>query len=698
MTTSPKESGKSSIGAVSASLSNGTLVQYEDDGQVFLASIIGLKKDKLLAINHRGRELELGKGRMYPLPGREPSTVGSTAARTQYLATLATALDEKAATIDVGEIWSFVHEELREYTVKELSELYFGSDTLEYHAALRIALIREKTHFKRDKENFEPRAQATVEELKKAEDVKRKKLAARGITLAFLQQRISEPECEIPFELQDNFCLMAEVAANVQHLDAARQREGKELVSLCATALGVSDNNPIEKQAFTVLLKVHYFQKDTNLSFIRNEIPLIHGESARIEADQIVVPDELSQFPEAEINFRTDLTRVRSVTIDDISTKDMDDALSIEQTVDGYQLGIHITDVAWAVPPGSALDRAAKRRATSIYCADGTINMLPEAMSEAKLSLWQGAVRPCLSCLVNVDRSYKIIDTRVVPSFIRSAERYTYDQVDELLESGDPTLLLINDIAAACEAARIEKGAIKVHKREVVPFVDASGTVRLQEIDEDSPARALVAEMMVFGNSIIARFASDKGIPFLFRGQERPEPEPQEQKAETAEGPAKDFGARTKLKKSTVGFVASFHSSLGLDAYAQATSPIRRYMDLCHQRQLISYFKTGKPWLTQEDFEPLAFEVENYLQAATLASRETKRFWLQRYLEQRGRDRTIEATVVRTDQKSPLVELDEVYLTVFVRTPKSVKLGDRLTLRLTSSDPHTDYVRFEVAS
>ena len=329
MTTSPKESGKSSIGAVSASLSNGTLVQYEDDGQVFLASIIGLKKDKLLAINHRGRELELGKGRMYPLPGREPSTVGSTAARTQYLATLATALDEKAATIDVGEIWSFVHEELREYTVKELSELYFGSDTLEYHAALRIALIREKTHFKRDKENFEPRAQATVEELKKAEDVKRKKLAARGITLAFLQQRISEPECEIPFELQDNFCLMAEVAANVQHLDAARQREGKELVSLCATALGVSDNNPIEKQAFTVLLKVHYFQKDTNLSFIRNEIPLIHGESARIEADQIVVPDELSQFPEAEINFRTDLTRVRSVTIDDISTKDMDDALSI---------------------------------------------------------------------------------------------------------------------------------------------------------------------------------------------------------------------------------------------------------------------------------------------------------------------------------------------------------------------------------
>jgi exoribonuclease-2 len=194
----------------------------------------------------------------------------------------------------------------------------------------------------------------------------------------------------------------------------------------------------------------------------------------------------------------------------------------------------------------------------------------------------------------------------------------------------------------------------------------------------------------------MAKFAADNDIPVLYRGQERPDDAQQETNEDVPEGPAKDYVARAKLKKSTVALDPQHHAGLGVSHYIQATSPIRRYMDLCHQRQFLSHFKSGKPWLTREQLEPLAREVENHLQSALQASRETKRFWLLRYLEQRDRKRTIAGTVVRLDGKSPLVELDEVYLTVFIRTSKQVRLGDRLNLRISSLDPHLDYVRFEV--
>jgi exoribonuclease-2 len=237
---------------------------------------------------------------------------------------------------------------------------------------------------------------------------------------------------------------------------------------------------------------------------------------------------------------------------------------------------------------------------------------------------------------------------------------------------------------------------MRVHKREVVPHLENDGTVSLQEIDEDSPSRALVAEMMVLANSLFAEYASQHGIPILFRAQEKPDEEPTEVNGQAPVGPARDFGSRVKMKKSTVGIVAQPHAGLGVKAYSQLTSPIRRYMDLCHQRQLLSFMQRGRPWLEAKEFEELSQRVEVHLQAATLASRETRRFWLLRYLEQRPRSESITGTVVRTDLKSPLIELDEVFITLFARAPRALKLGDRVTMKISAVEPHADYVRLEI--
>jgi exoribonuclease-2 len=202
--------------------------------------------------------------------------------------------------------------------------------------------------------------------------------------------------------------------------------------------------------------------------------------------------------------------------------------------------------------------------------------------------------------------------------------------------------------------------------------------------------------MMVLANSLMARFALKNKIPVIYRGQEGPDANARQALVGVPDGPAKDFTARTKLKKSIMSFEPSHHSGLGLDAYIQATSPIRRYTDLCHQRQFISFFRRSKPWIDRAEFEPLSLEVELHNNAANLASRETKRYWLLRYLEQRKRGQPIEGTIVRLDTKSPLVELDEVYLTTFVKTPRPVRLGERLSLKVASVDPLGDYIRVEL--
>jgi exoribonuclease-2 len=672
----------------------GALVHYDDDGQLILGVVVGAKKDKISILTLRSRELDLIPSRLYVLPGKLTGEISSKSARVSRLQEIAQQVEAQASAFDVAELWSFVHEESRAYTVSELSSLYLGVDDLISHAAVRVALVRERIHFKRDRDRFEPRPQHVVEDLRRAEEAKALKHALRQRALEFLEMRVSDPAINIPAELRDPLRLIEEVAAIIVHTDPARQKDAREFVHLCGERLGLPESMPIEKRAFEILIKIGIFNEHSNLALIRHDIPTEHSADVEMEVQAITAPETVIAFSESERAFRRDLTGQLAFTIDDISTLDMDDALTLQRTPDGYELGIHITDVTAAVVPGSRTDRAAKRRATSLYCADRTINMLPLRLAEDICSLKVGAVRPCISVLISLSESLEIVSKQVCGSFIRVGCRYTYDEVDELLEAGDSTLLVLHEIAAALEGGRIGKGAMRVHKREVVPFFE-DGKVRLLEIEEDSPARLLVSEMMVLANTVMAEFAAEHGIPVLFRGQERPDDRTDEadKSTDVPEGPAKDFSARTKLKKSSVSFAPIRHAGLGVDSYIQATSPIRRYMDLCHQRQILSFLKEGRACISPDEFERIAGEVELPLQQAGLASRETKRYWLLRYLEQRERNRPIEGTVVRVDLKNPLVELDEIYITVLVRLSQKVSLGQRLLLRITAIDPHADYVR-----
>ncbi|RME58530.1 MAG: RNB domain-containing ribonuclease, partial [Candidatus Dadabacteria bacterium] len=162
------------------------------------------------------------------------------------------------------------------------------------------------------------------------------------------------------------------------------------------------------------------------------------------------------------------------------------------------------------------------------------------------------------------------------------------------------------------------------------------------------------------------------------------------------QGAAREYKMMAGLKPSLFTTEVSKHATLGLNAYAQASSPIRRYLDLINQRQILAVLRGKKPPYTVEDLQRIILYTEPLLSQALNASRQSKRFWLLEYLRRRkksGND-LIEGVVLRNDLRWPLVQLDEVFLKTPVRIETSkVKVGDKIKLKLLSVEPRNDYLK-----
>jgi len=138
------------------------------------------------------------------------------------------------------------------------------------------------------------------------------------------------------------------------------------------------------------------------------------------------------------------------------------------------------------------------------------------------------------------------------------------------------------------------------------------------------------------------------------------------------------------------------HSSLGLSLYTQATSPIRRYLDLIIQRQIVHYLAHNEPYYTRQDLDRIILEGDASLQLARYLSTESKRFWLLTYLARSVKNNPfVNATVVRTDLKNPIIHLDGVYLTTPIQLARPVTPGEHLKLKILFVDPRRDQIRFE---
>src|SRR6266542_5570587 len=320
-----------------------------------------------------------------------------------------------------------------------------------------------------------------------------------------------------------------------------------------------------------------------------------------------------------QLDGREDLRNEFVVTIDPDDARDFDDAIHVEKIANGgWDLGVHIADVAAYVEPGSALDREARHRGNSVYLPDRVVPMLPERLSNGVCSLHPGVDRFTHSVFIHFDKHGTAKSARFVHSIIRSAHRLTYKQAYAILTATPSDQLgerlhLAWELAALLRQKRFEHGALDLDFPEVKVWVDKEGhPVKLERVENDK-SHQLIEEFMLAANEAVARELKKRAIPTIYRIHENPDPDKLAEYREFVlsfnykAGDLTHRAERQRLLASTrgkpeeqalkVALLKSLkraryspqplgHYGLAKTNYLHFTSPIRRYADLVVHRAL----------------------------------------------------------------------------------------------------------------
>ncbi len=339
---------------------------------------------------------------------------------------------------------------------------------------------------------------------------------------------------------------------------------------------------------------------------------------------------------------RRDLTALDTFTVDPVTARDFDDAVSASVDGDGIRLWIHIADVAAHVRPGSRLDREAARRANSVYVPGSVEPMLPLALSADACSLVPGADRLAVTTEVLLAADGEPRSATFYRSRIRSDERLSYEQLDEYFAGrAAPSELIAEPLDLARRAAaalrdRRRGSALEVSTAEPEFEFDSEGGVVRAHAVEQTEAHGLIEQLMICANERVADHLDRRKVPTIYRVHERPDPArvdaliaklaaldvptppvPKEissisptqageivaeaSRLVTREAERRGHGRAAytslvlrSLKPALYSDRNLGHAGLGSPAYAHFTSPIRRYPDLVAHRALLSTLGAGE--------------------------------------------------------------------------------------------------------
>jgi exoribonuclease-2 len=361
----------------------------------------------------------------------------------------------------------------------------------------------------------------------------------------------------------------------------------------------------------------------------------------------------------------------------------------------GTRIGVHIADAGTLIPIGGAIDIEADRRMATLYVPDGKIDMLPVGVAKGVGSMDPEQSRCALSMFVTVDASGETSELEVVPSVVRSTEALTYEDADRAMEGDDgrraSALAQLQHAGDTLRARREAAGAINIEQPEMVVAVSHTGEVAVRVLERSSPSRRLVTEMMVLCNSLLGEYCRDNELPAIFRSQEPPDldrvgltsPELPEGMNEVLHR----FLLTRCFFPAQVGTLARAHSGLGVAAYLQATSPLRRYPDLVVQRQISSFLAGGEPIYDAEAVGSVSARAALQLRELAQAEGARKRYWFLKYLQQSRMGSLFEATVLDNQpRRLAMLDLSEYPSRIRSEIPQDVAPGDVVTLKLQGVD------------
>ncbi|WP_259731506.1 MULTISPECIES: RNB domain-containing ribonuclease [Synechococcales] len=398
---------------------------------------------------------------------------------------------------------------------------------------------------------------------------------------------------------------------------------------------------------------------------------------------------------------RLDLTALRTYSLDDADTAEIDDALSLETVGDGRRrLWVHIADPGRLIAADSPLDLEARQRASSLYLAARVVPMFPLSLAAGPFSLRQGQRCAAWSTAIELDSDGAVHSASIQRSWVRPTYRLTYADGDELIELAPPQeadLAELHGLLLLRRGWRERQGALSMEQPE--------GRIRCRderaelEVTELSAARALVAEAMILNGAVVADYGVRHGLALPYRSQPASELPPASELNALPAGPVRHAALRRCLSRGSSGVRPAPHFSLGLGAYVQATSPIRRYADLLVQRQLAALADEGGTPLDEQALAELLEGLDPVVREGIQISREDQRHWQQVWFEQQRAEcwDGLFLRWLRPQDRLGLVHLESLALDQAVLCPETSSPGDPLVVRVSAVDSLADLLRLEAS-
>ena len=528
----------------------GTVVEYLDQGRLRPGLVTREQADNLQVLDASGREKSVARDLIMI---RHPDRRADAGNLPAVLAALEAERATLASELDLELLWGVVHEQGRSFTAGDLSELFFGRRSNTAASVMFEALLNDRLYFVRRHMEFVARSPDQVERLRGQNEKARLRSDEYRKTQGLLRAIIGDGVELAP----------ADAAPLVDQLTRYLKNPSTRANELTAMLSNAAPEVDPAEAAFEILERLHAAPDVPRFALIGG-LRMEFSEAANLEAQQ------------AQAAARPEVEDLYAVTIDDEETLEIDDALGCEPTPEGgLRVRVCISLVADFLKRGGEMDREAAARAATVYLPEATVRMLPEEISCRRASLIAGQSRPALVTDVTLSAGGELLSSSIYPAGIKVAQRLDYDLADRLLrnESGESspagaTVRRLHEMGLKLRERRMRVGAALFTRSEAKVKV-RNGTIEISVVENSSPSRQLVAEFMLLSNFVAATFATDNRIPIIYRVQP-------------------GIGGDPATQRPRLSLYPELHAGIGLERYAQLSSPIRRYGDLVLQRQLVA--------------------------------------------------------------------------------------------------------------
>jgi exoribonuclease-2 len=659
-------------------MSQGKIIEYIDQGRFVCTICLQDKGNRLHLLTPSNREVNLSPKRAILISG---TPIDIERPREEVLERLKDTEEIRKrlkGQIDAAELWELLSEEKESFHHKYLAQLVFGEIVTDDHiSALLRALFEDHLYFRLKDGRFLPNSEEKINSIieQREEEALREENLTQGS--AWLKDTLQGRGKENPASEAYVIQLLKQLA--LYGNEAPDFKSGKELL----LRAGISHIG----EARRLLVKLGVWDEDENLDLHKSGIETSFDENQLDEAARLAMEGIEGQG-------REDLRHLTLLTIDGPLTRDFDDAISFEIEDDTFHMGVHIADVASVILPGSILDKGSAQRALSIYMPRRQIAMIPQILSEGSLSLKQGCDRKAISLLTRFEKTGNLVDFRFVPSVVRVQQNLTYDMVNENLDS-ERIFQEMHKMSRRLRENRNKEGALGLSLPELQIKSNEDSALTLELVPQDTPSRMIVAEFMILYNWLAARFCRDEQIPALFRTQS----EPSERLSIDDNGYLYYvFKQRRKLHPLVIDTSPKPHSGLGLEAYTQVTSPIRRYLDIVMQRQIGNVLMKRGPFYDEKGLDEIRISVEPLIKESGRIKRNRIRYWVLRFLHQHLGESYPALVLDEMKNKYRVLLKDFLLVADLKREPRvALNPADQIRVQVKKVDPWQDTLELAYA-